>query len=350
MSWFAALVHPRSRGPAALVAGWLALGLGLWCAAPSRAEGPFELNIGTLAPKGTPWMDLLERLEKEVEAESGGRINVIIRPPGVMGEVEMVREARSGERLQAAAISTGALAEGGNVPQLQLVELPFLFRTNAEVDYVLDNVVFDTYAGLLAKRGFVLASWSENGWRSFATKGTPVLAPADLKTFKMRAQESPVHVQMYASYGVVAVQKPMTEVLTALQSGVIDGLDNTALFIQSAGLGDALDHFTVTRHIYQPAAIVIGKRFYDTLPPDLQQILSSKRGLGPAGRAAIRAEDDAMVQNFEVFGVEVHTLTDAQREAFAVVGRKMHDSFAATIEGGPDLLAKIRAGIAKAPK
>lgn len=342
--------HPALLRVGAAVLGALALAASAVLASPSRADGPFELNIGTLAPKGTPWMDLLERFEKEVEAESGGRINVIIRPPGVMGEVEMVREARSGERLQAAAISTGALAEGGNIPQLQLVELPFLFKTNAEADYVLDNVLFDVYQGILTRRGFVLATWSENGWRSFATKGSPILVPEDLKKFKMRAQESPVHMQMYAAYGVVAVQKPMTEVLTSLQSNVIDGLDNTALFIQSAGLGDALDHFTVTRHIYQPAAVVIGKRFYDTLPPDLQQLVASKKNLGPAGRAAIRSEDDAMVENFEVFGVQVHRLTDPQREAFAVIGRKMHDSFAATIEGGPELLAKIRAGIAKAPK
>jgi TRAP-type C4-dicarboxylate transport system substrate-binding protein len=315
----------------------------------SRADGPYELNIGTLAPKGTPWMAMLEQFEKEIEAESKGRINVILRPPGMMGEVEMVREVRTGERLQAAGISTGALAEGGNIPQLALVELPFLFKTDKEADHVLDTL-FDTYSGILAKRGFVLGIWSENGWRSFATKGSAILTPQDLPKFKMRSQESPVHMQMYAAYGVVAVQKPMTEVLTSLQSNVIDGLDNTALFIQSAGLADALDHFTVTRHIYQPAAIVFSKRWFDTLPPDLQTLVKSKKALGPGGRTAIRAEEQAMMENFELFGVEVHTLTDAQREQFAVVARKMHDPYAASVEGGADLLGKIRQTITTAPK
>lgn len=315
----------------------------------SQADGPYELNIGTLAPKGTPWMTLLERFEKEIEAESKGRINVIIRPPGMMGEVEMVREVRTGERLQAAGISTGALAEGGNIPQLGLVELPFLFKTDKEADYVLDTM-FDTYAGVLARRGFVLGIWSENGWRSFATKGSAILAPEDIKKFKMRSQESPVHMQMYSTFGVVAVQKPMTEVLTSLQSNVIDGLDNTALFIQSAGLGDALDHFTVTRHIYQPAAIVFSKRWFDTLPPDLQTLVKSKKTLGPGGRVLIREEEKGMLENFEVFGVEVHTLTDAQREQFAAVARKMHDPYAASVEGGAELLSTIRKHIAAAPK
>jgi TRAP-type C4-dicarboxylate transport system substrate-binding protein len=339
----------KLRGLLAAAAGITALAVAL-VGGPSRADSAFELNIGSLAPKGTPWMDLLEQFEKEVEAESGGRINVILRPPGMMGEVEMVREVRRGERLQGCGVSTGALSEGGNIPQLSLVELPFLFKNNAQADYVLDNVLFDVYADILSKRGFVFAIWSENGWRSFATKGSAILTPADLPKFKMRAQESPLHMQMYQEYGVAAVQKPMTEVLTSLQSNVIDGLDNTALFIQSAGLSDALDHITITHHIYQPAAIVFGKRWFDTLPPDLQQLLLSKKGLGPGGRSAIRAVDEAMVGNFEGMGVEVHTLTDAQREAFAVIGRKLHDKYAATVEGGPELLAKIRAGIAKAPK
>lgn len=306
----------------------------------------YELNIGSLAPKGTPWMNLLERFEREVEAESGGRINVFIRPAGVMGEVEMVRETRKGERLQACAVTTGAIAEGANIPQLSIVELPFLFDDNREADYVLDNVLFSEYGSVLARRGFKLVAWSENGWRSFGTKGSPILTPADLKKFKMRAQESDVHIQMYKTFGAQAVPKPMTEVLTALNSGVIDGLDNTVLYTQAAGLAGPLDHFTVTRHIYQPAAIVVNNRWYDALPADLKAILDSKVSLGPAGRSAIRAEESLMVENFAAFDVEVHNLTTAQRQAFAQVGRTMHDSYAASIEGGAALLKKIRAGIA----
>lgn len=333
-----------------LAAATVAVGALLLSTLQSEAQSPFELNIGSLAPKGTPWMDLFERVEREIEQESGGRINVILRPPGVMGEVEMVRETRRGERLQGCGVTTGAIAEGAAIPQLSLVELPFLFKDDREADHVLDNVLFDVYGGVLSKRGFVLGLWSENGWRSFATKGAPILVPADLPKFKMRAQESAVHMEMYKAFGAVAVQKPMTEVLTSLQSNVIDGLDNTALYIQSGGLADPLDHFTLSRHIYQPAAVVFAKVWFDKLPPDLQQILLSKKALGPGGRAAIRAEEQAMIENFEAMGVEVHALTDAEREAFAAVARRMHDPFAATIEGGPDILAKIRAGIAAAPR
>lgn len=333
----------RLRAVGAFLAGAAALVLAL--APASEAAETYEMNLGSLAPKGTPWMSMLEKIEQYLESESDGRINVIIRPPGVMAEVEMVRETRKGERLQGCGVTTAAIAEGGNLPQLQLVELPYLFRDAAEADHILDEVLFDPMSDLMARRGFVLGVWSENGWRSFATKGSPVRSPADLAKFKMRAQESDVHMAMYKAYGTQAVQKPMTEVLTALQSDVVDGLDNTALYILSAGLAEPLEYFTVSRHIYQPAAIIYSKRWFDDLPEDLQQLVRDTRRFTEEGRAAIRTEEAAMMETFPMFGVEVIELSAEEREAFAAPVRELHSRFATEIDGGTELLQKIESAL-----
>ena len=316
-------------------------GLLLWAESSQAQNAEFELNIGSLAPKGTPWMNLLGEMEKRLEEESGGRINVIVRPPGMMGEVEMVRETRRGERLQGCGVTTAAISEGGNMPELQLVELPFLFYDNGESDWVLDNVLFDHFSGTFQKRGFVLGIWSENGWRSFATKGKPIRSPDALKGFKMRSQESDVHMAMYKTFGATAIQKPMTEVLSALNSGVVDGLDNTALYIQAGGLAEPVDYFTVTKHIYQPAAIIFSKVWMDTLPPDLQKMVLGVKDMATRGRAEIREEDAAMMENFEIFDVEVVELTAAERAAFKTRAKMMHAPFAASLEGGPALLKML---------
>lgn len=311
-----------------------------------QAQAPIELAIGSLAPDGSPWRLLLEEAAQRIESKSGGRIDVKLRPAGFMGEVEMVQETRKGERLQACGTTTAAIAQGGNIPQLQLVELPFLFRNNREADHTLDSL-FNDLGGLMERRGFKLAIWSENGWRSFGTRNKAIRTPADLKGLKMRSQESDVHMAMYKTYGATAVQKPMTEVLTALNSNVIDGLDNTALFMQAGGLGEPLKYFTLSRHIYQPAAIIYSKRWYDGLPADLKPVVLDVKDLGAKGRKMIRAEEGAMMDNWEFFGVEVIELDGAQRQAFAKPATAMHDSFAATIDGGPALLSKIRGKIAE---
>jgi TRAP-type transport system periplasmic protein len=319
-----------------------AFGLGLLFSSQGVASDVFELNMGSLAPRGTPWMDQLEKMETQIEADTNGKINVILRPPGVMAEVEMVRETRRGERLQGAGVTTAALAEGGNIPQLSLVELPFLFNTNEEADHVLDTLLWNEMGELLKRRGFILAVWSENGWRSFATKGDSIKVPADLKKFKMRSQEAEVHMAMYNAFGGQAIQKPMTEVLTSLQSNVIDGLDNTALYIQAGVLAEPLDYFTMSRHIYQPAAIVYSRKFFDGLPQDLQAILMKPKALTESGRVDVREEERAMMENFEIFNVEVIELSDAERNEFAKVCAPVHDEFASTVDGGPELLGKIR--------
>jgi len=315
-------------------------------AAPTASAQDYVLNIGSLSPKGTPWRDLLESIERQIEAESGGRIDVVLQPPGVMSEVELVRETRSGERLQGCGVTTAAIAEGGNVDRLQLIELPYLFRGDAEADHVLDDVIRDELAEDMKRRGFVLTTWSENGWRSFAVTGpTPILTPADLRDKRMRAQESRVHLAMYEQLGAQAVPKPMTEVLTSLQSGVIDGLDNTPLYLKLGGFTGPLTHLTLTRHIYQPAAIIVSRRWFETLPPDLQAVVLHCSGLAVPLRAALRAQD-ANVSELLRDDLQVHTLSAEQRAAFEAQGVAIHDRFAATIEGGPELLQKIRSALA----
>ena len=89
---------------------------------------------------------------------------------------------------------------------------------------------------------------------------------------------------MYRAFGGQAVQKPMTEVLTSLQSNVIDGLDNTAIYLQAGGLAEPLDYYTLSRHIYQPAAIVYSRSFIESLPEDLQKLCLSVKSAS-AGRS-----------------------------------------------------------------
>ncbi|MEO0605987.1 MAG: TRAP transporter substrate-binding protein DctP, partial [Myxococcota bacterium] len=155
-----------------------------------------------------------------------------------------------------------------------------------------------------------------------------------------------VHLEMYKAFGAQAVQKPMTEVLTALNANMIDGLDNTALYILAGGLAEPLDHFVLSRHIYQPAAIVFSRSWFGKLPADLQKVLLSKKSLGAAGRSMIRGAEGEMLEVFGVYDVTVHELTDAEREAFAKIARPTHDKLAASIDGGTAILGKIRKGIA----
>lgn len=295
------------------------------------------MNFGTMAPTGTPWSDQLAGIEKRIEADSAGAIQVKLFLGGSLGaELEMIRDTARGERLQAGGFSTGAIGEAVDAPILNLVELPYLFNNEHEADVVLDDILTQPVTAALASKGIQFYAWAENGWRSMGTKGGSAANIEDLRKFKMRSQENPVHLDMWKALGVQAVAKPTTEVLPALKTGIIDGFDNSPLLTMAAGWTESITHFTLTRHIYQPAAVVYSKVFYDSLTPDLQQVLMKNAKEESAnGRKGVRDLEEELLATMGEMGVEVVTPTEEQLKAYRQLTRPGHKQFLAQ---HPDLV------------
>lgn len=292
-----------------------ALGLILVNPAPVEAQ-EFTLEIGTVAPKKTPWAELLKLYKKNVQKASGGRIKVKVFYGGTRGdENSLVRKIASGKNMQGAGTSTGAMAS--LVPELNAVEVPFIFRNHREADYVMDCKLLTPMEKLFNKRGLVLAFWSENGFRHFGSSWGPVMKPGDLKNRKVRSQQSFVHIEMWKQFGATVRPIPTTEVVTALQKGTVEGFDQGLLFAIAANWTKSISHLTLSKHIYQPAAIAFNKKWFDKLPPDLQTILIDEgRKLVTPGRIAIRQLIPDLLRIIKGQGVKIHKLNAAQRAVF----------------------------------
>ncbi len=332
----------RSLALRSLLAAILAAMLVLPSQLARAQDAEFVLKFATVAPDGTPWAEQLKAVKKRIEADSGGRIKMKLFLGGSLGgEVESVRDLRRG-RIQGFGGSTAAVAEGAGIPALQLMELPFLFESFAEADHVLDNVISADLEAQLNAKGFVLGFWHENGWRNFATKDKAIHTVADLAGMKMRSQESPAHLGMYRALGAQAESIPVPEVLGALQTGMVDGFDNTALFSAATGWYEGVKFYTISQHIYQPAAIIYSKTFMDSLPADLQAVvLGDAHAESLAGRGAVRAMRDDLLANFREGGLTVYEMTEAERVPFRDATRKVHEEMADTV--GRDLLNKVYA-------
>jgi len=300
------------------------LAAGLLTAAPrlARAEGEFVMKLATVAPEGTPWSEALEKFKTKVWEATGKRLKIKIFYGGTLGdENETVLSTKRGQ-IQAVGASTGALAS--QVPELNMVELPFLFPTEKEADVALDTILQKPMEKYFASKGLVLGFWSENGYRSFGTKDKFVKSPDDLKGKKMRSQESPVHVAMYKEFGASPVPIPTTEVFQSVKTGVTDGFDQTPLYTAAASWHKTIKYFTVTNHIYQPAAIVFNKAWYDKLPADIQQVLVDARAdFQNSSRKAVRKLNKAIIKNLSGDGVQVYTLTPAERAVFEARSKKV---------------------------
>jgi tripartite ATP-independent transporter DctP family solute receptor len=306
-----------------LAVGALAAGLALSGSSPAQAEEPFTVILASVAPADSPWSALLTKYKKEVEAKSGGRIKIKPKLGGMLGdENETVTKTVRGQ-IQAVGASTGAV--GTQVPELNVVELPYLFDSAEEADQVIDEVLTPELEKVFRKRGLVLAFWSENGFRHFGTREKPVKSAADLKGQKMRAQESPVHLAMYKALGAAATPIPTTEVPQALATGNVDGFDQSLLYAIATAWHKSVKHVSLTGHIYQPGVIVYNAAWFDKLPADLQKLLIDEgRALQQKGRKAVRDINPDLVKILESEKVTVYNPTAAEKKALAEVAKKSY--------------------------
>lgn len=310
----------------------------------ARAE-EYVMKIATVAPDNTPWSELLKMYKKAVEEKSAGRIKVKVYLGGTLGdENETVLKAKRGQ-IQAVGASTGAVAS--QVPELNVIELPFLFRNYAEADHIIDTILTPELEKIFPEYGLVLGFWSENGYRQFGSRDGFIRKPSDLKGKKMRSQESEVHVEMWKSYGASPNKIPTTEVLTALQNGTVDGFDQALLYAIAASWHSTVKYFTISNHIYQPAVIAFNKEWFEGLPPDLQKILIDEgRAIQNKGRKGIRAIVPKLIEVLKSEGCQVYELTEGERSTFeaasAGVRKIIKKKFGKRAQA---LLEKVEAGL-----
>jgi len=309
-------------------------------------DAEFTINFGTVAPEGTPWATQLQDIKKRIETDSAGRIKVRIFLGGVMGgEVEMTQDIVEGGRLQGGGFSTAAVAEGANVPELQLPELPYLFRTDAEADHILDNVLYEPIKKKLKRRGLHLNMWAINGWRSFYTNNAPVTTLEILRGQKMRVQESKTHKLMYEAFGVQAEPIAVPDVLDALNRGAVDGFDNTTLFGQASGWFEPTKFYTLSKHIFQPAVILYSEEFFNALPEDLQAVVEGDwRAEQKKGRDGVRNLEDELLANYREMGLTIYEPTAAEKQPFIDAAQVVHTQM--RDEVGSDLLDAVNAELA----
>jgi TRAP-type C4-dicarboxylate transport system substrate-binding protein len=133
----------------------------------------------------------------------------------------------------------------------------------------------------------------------------------------MRSQEALVHLETYRALGATPVPIDVTNVLTSLQTGAVDGFDNTPLYAFATSWYQAAGHLFLSRHAYQPGIIVFSKAWYDGLSGDLQSALTSiEQSEVQEGRQAVRQMDPVLVRNLGRQRVEVHTPSDEELAPF----------------------------------
>jgi TRAP-type C4-dicarboxylate transport system substrate-binding protein len=178
-----------------------------------------DLKIASVAPDGSSWMQQMRAGAAEIQQRTGGRVTVKFYPGGVMGnDAQVLRKVRV-KQLQGGAFTAGGLGE--RYPALNLYGIPFLFRSLEEVDAVRDQLDQKLAAGL-EQAGFVTFGFIEGGFANLLSN-EPVKSVDDLRRKKVWVPEGDqISFLAMQELGLSPVVLPVTDVLTGLQTGLIE--------------------------------------------------------------------------------------------------------------------------------
>ncbi|MEE8504045.1 MAG: TRAP transporter substrate-binding protein DctP [candidate division NC10 bacterium] len=262
------------------------------------------IKLGTLAPEGSPWYNIIRDMAEAWKAGTGGKVRVRIYPGGVAGDdPDMVRKMRIGQ-LHAAVLSGAGLS---NIAQeIMALQMPMMLASYEELDYVRGRLAPKLEAILEAK-GFKVLNWGDAGWVHFFTQ-TPVVRPEDLQPMRLFVWSGDTaFVEAWKDAGYRPVPLAATEIHTALQSGLINALPTTPLAALSFQWFGLAKHMTDLKWAPLIGATVISTRMWRRIPDDVKPLLvESAQKAGARIRGETRKLGEEAVEAMKKYGLVVH--------------------------------------------
>ena len=290
-----------------LIAAWLAL-----CAASARAE--VIIKLGTVAPEGSIWHDVLLEIREEWRRISNGEVELRIYAGGVLGgEDEMVRKMQR-RGLDALAVSGSGLPLMDDI--VSCLNLPMFFDSYAELDRIRGAIAPELEASF-ERRGYKILSWAEAGWVHFFAK-TPVRTPAELRQLRLWiGTGDPKAERVAKELGFRVVPLPTTDMLTGLQTGLIEVVDVPPLFALLDRSYQAAPYMTALPFAPLNAATVITVPAWERIPAAYREpLLAAARASAAKLRTEVQRAEQQAIAEMAARGLTIVELGAADVEAW----------------------------------
>ena len=231
------------------------------------------------------------------------------------GERDMIEGLQIGS-IDVVITSSGPL--GNFVPEVLVLDLPFLFRDYDHARTTLDGEIGRELLDRVDENDLVGLAWSDHGFRHLTNSQRPVATPEDLAGLKLRTMENRVHMEAFSGLGAAPTPMAWPEVFTSLQLGVIDGQENPMPVLTSTGIWEVQQYVSLTGHVYSPGIILASPFLWDGLSEEERGwFLEAARAGVQATRDEVDRMEAAVVEMLRENGMTV--ITDIDRAPFAAV-------------------------------
>jgi tripartite ATP-independent transporter DctP family solute receptor len=292
-----------------------------------------ELKFGHVGEPGSLFDVSATEFAKRANAKLAGKATIVVYGSSQLGgDKEMLQKLKLGT-LDFALPSTVMSSESD---VFGLFEMPYLVKDRNHMQKIEKAIFWSKLEPAAEAKGLKLLAVWENGYRHITNSRRPIVKPADLQGIKLRIPEGKWRLKMFQAYGANPSPMKLSEVFTALSTGVMDGQENPLTQIWSQKFQEVQKYLSMTGHVYTPAFVAVGTKRWDSLPADVRKIVedTAKETQAFVYERA-KKDDEELVAKFVAAGVKVN---EADKDAFIAASKPIYEEFGKEVQGSNALI------------
>ncbi|MCB1624153.1 MAG: TRAP transporter substrate-binding protein DctP [Pseudomonadales bacterium] len=271
------------------------------------------------------WFEFEQRIEQNIPDMD---LRLVIR--GETGPEEALFAALRRNRIQIGGGSFAGVATV--VPEISMLSVPFFFDSDAEVDFVMDRYMYPTFAALFANKGLDLIQWTDVGWVNLYAR--PVIhLPTAARGVRLRSSSALASQAFIAEIGGDTITMPFSDVLPALQTGLIDGGVTSITMYSLSGLTTEAPNFVLTHHSYDMGVLLANHDWLASLSEAERAVVKLGYGGAQATRDAVRASVAKLLADLPNKGVHLYKPTAEERKVWRDAAWPSHEKLIQNVGG-----------------
>jgi len=275
------------------------------------------LKLGHLANEENIWHQASLRFAEEVDALTGGRVEVQVFPNETLGkEIDLI----NGMQLGTVDMTISGESLQNWAPMAALLAVPYAYKTLEDMDAIASGEIGEQIKAEIVERAQVRPiAYFARGPRNLTSK-RPIQSPDDLDGLKLRVPNVPLFVNVWQALGAQPTPMAFSEVFTSLQNGTIDAQENPLALIKSASFFEVQENVNLTEHVRSWIYLVIGEKSFAKLSPkDQEAVLEAASRAQAFERELFLADEKQLEDELTAKGM---AFVEVDKDAFAAKARQ----------------------------
>jgi C4-dicarboxylate-binding protein DctP len=280
------------------------------------AQAPIVIKFSHVVANDTPKGKGALKFKELAEKYTNGKVKVEVYPNSSLYKDKEEIEALQLGSVQMLAPSTAKFAPLG-AKEFESLDLPWLFKDEAAYTTAMKGTVGKYLFKKLEPKGITGLAYWDNGFH-MVSANKPLLNPSDFQGIKMRISGSKIADRYFRDVGAIPQILAFSEVYQALQTGVVDGCENTPSNYLTQKFHEVQKHITVSYHAHLQYAVIVNTKFWNGLPPDIRKELDKAmdEATDYTNSIAVKENEDALAEIKKSGKTTLHYLTDDQKKAW----------------------------------